>query len=405
MGILLVFALALTGQHVDAAADKHKVSNVKSLVNGDLWEVQKGGRFRILSLKAGSSWEVGTAWLVDPFGRTGSSLQAFQGKFVFYNDKLDDDTLLLHLSFPRKYKATSDGGRLTWEMDTGYSQDASGVVVEIPLTDRRVTPPPVSFVVTEAFLVDRSGLRTQRFSGGGFLSRGSEVEASTRAHLKVGETLRLTNDAIDYETFRSSFLSQLRDSPPPGYRFRLTSKEPSPVVLGVEAGRGGKFEQAIQSFTDAITANPNDARALWNRAYVYEKSGKHREAIADYTAVTVLAAERWQSFNAAAWLLATSPQTGCRDGMRAFSLAKKACELTEFKDWTCLDTIAAAYAAAGDFAKAAAWEQKALDLGNALTAADSEGCLKRLRLYKLSKPYVEGGATVSETKVTAGGGR
>ena len=405
MTFLLILALSVSGQQDQIPADRNSIFNARSLLEGDLWEAGKCGRFRILSLKQGPDWQKGTAWLIDPFGRTGTSMQAFQGKYTFGADKLADDTLVLRLGFPRKYKAGYDGGRFKWEIDTAYTEEASGVDIEIPLADRWVPAPPVNFVVTEAFLVDRSGTKTSRFVGGGLFDKGHEVEADANAHLKVGDTFRLTNDAIDYEVFRHLFVSQLRDSPPPGYRFRLKSKEPSPVVLGVEAGRSGKYEQAIKSFTEALKANPKDTCALWNRAYAYEKSGKHREAIADYTAFAALAPSNQNACNAVAWLLATSPQPGCRDGMRAFEFAKQACELTGFRVWTYVDTLAAAYAAAGDFPKAVAWQKKALILSEAMTSAEIDGCRTRLQLYEQSKAYQEGEVAPNTTGLANAGGR
>ena len=48
-------------------------------------------------------------------------------------------------------------------------------------------------------------------------------------------------------------------------------------------------------------------------------------------------------------VLATCPEDRIRDGKRAVELAKRACELSSRQVATCVETLAAAYAEAGDF--------------------------------------------------------
>src|SRR5206468_12877415 len=61
-----------------------------------------------------------------------------------------------------------------------------------------------------------------------------------------------------------------------------------------------------------------------------------------------------------AWLLATHPDPKVRDGARAVELAERACTLSERRVPIMLDTLAAAYAEAGDFARAIAAVEEAL---------------------------------------------
>jgi uncharacterized protein len=88
---------------------------------------------------------------------------------------------------------------------------------------------------------------------------------------------------------------------------------------------------------------------------------------------------------AAAWLLATSPISELRDASAAVEFARKATALTKRKDPRALDTLAAAYAEAAQFAKAIGTEKEAIAL------ADEEDQKKefqsRLKLYQARSPF------------------
>ena len=77
--------------------------------------------------------------------------------------------------------------------------------------------------------------------------------------------------------------------------------------------------------------------------------------------------------NDTAWLLATSTDPALRNGSEAIPLAQQAVQLTSGRAPELIGTLAAAYAEAGDFAKAIESEQHAIDLatqqGNTRLAA------------------------------------
>jgi tetratricopeptide (TPR) repeat protein len=62
-----------------------------------------------------------------------------------------------------------------------------------------------------------------------------------------------------------------------------------------------------------------------------------------------------------AWLLATHPDSRSRDGTEAVRLAEHACDLTQRKIPALVDTLAAAYAEAGDFPRAISTAEEALN--------------------------------------------
>ena len=83
--------------------------------------------------------------------------------------------------------------------------------------------------------------------------------------------------------------------------------------------------------------------------------------------------------------MATSPEAKHRDGKKAIVLAAQACKLSNWKEANHLNTLAAAYAEASDFAKAVEWQEKTNYFY--LDAEDSRKGEERLKLYKANKPY------------------
>jgi tetratricopeptide (TPR) repeat protein len=144
--------------------------------------------------------------------------------------------------------------------------------------------------------------------------------------------------------------------------------------------------KAIEIYGEILTADEDNGDALRGRGDAFLSQGKHAEAIADYDAALKLDAENSSLLNNFAWVLSTSPVDELRDAKRAIELAKKACELTEYKMPHILSTLASAYAESGDFETARKWSAKAVELG--------EGDMKEqldqeLESYKAEKPWRE----------------
>ena len=113
--------------------------------------------------------------------------------------------------------------------------------------------------------------------------------------------------------------------------------------------------------------------------------GQVKEAIADLTEAVRLDPTQAEACNLLGWLLSTCTEDSLRDGPRAVDLARKACELTNWKEPRYLDTLAAANAECGEFQQAVEWEKKAIEL-----CEDQKKVEKfqvRLALYEQGRPY------------------
>ena len=128
-------------------------------------------------------------------------------------------------------------------------------------------------------------------------------------------------------------------------------------------------------------------RAHNNRGTTYRLMGQYDRAIADFKKAIEINPLVAEAYNNLAWLLATAKVPDYLNGKKAVELARKACELSEWKDPNYLDTLAAAYARVGDFENAVKWQEKALESSKSARKPELQ---RRLDFYRESKPWSEG---------------
>lgn len=164
---------------------------------------------------------------------------------------------------------------------------------------------------------------------------------------------------------------------------------------GLALAQKGELQEAARRFEQALRLKPSYAEARHNyvAAHVnlgmlFAAQGKVEDAIARYDAALKVEPDFLPACNNLAWLLATHPSATIRNGARAVQLAENAARLAGPDDPKILDTLAAAYAEAGDYAKATATANRAAKL--ARSAADHELAARleeRSHLYRRQQPY------------------
>ena len=125
---------------------------------------------------------------------------------------------------------------------------------------------------------------------------------------------------------------------------------------------------------------------------IFGLAGQFEHSINDYERCLELKGDDAVALNNLAWLLATCHKDEIRDGLRAVKLARRACEMAEWKPPEFLGTLAAAYAESGQFDKAVEYQNKAISL---VHEKDAEEYRQHLNLYRSKKPCRDFGDSVN----------
>lgn len=164
------------------------------------------------------------------------------------------------------------------------------------------------------------------------------------------------------------------------------------VNLGALLRADGRIDEAASELRRALALDPANAAAHTNLGGALLARGYIVEAIDEYRAALAEKPDLLEPLTSLAWVLATSPAASVRQPAEAVRLAERAAALAANPDLRVLDTLAAAYAAAGDFARALAIvEAAAVDAGRRGQARDASLFSDRARLYRTRTPYRDPG--------------
>jgi len=159
----------------------------------------------------------------------------------------------------------------------------------------------------------------------------------------------------------------------------------------------GRNEDAIVRLRESLGLNPAQADVHATLGRSLARAGRNREAIAEYREALRLAPDHLAGLNNLAWVLATSPDSSPGDVAEAVHLAERASHLSGRKDPNCLDTLAAAYAAAGRFPDAIRTGQEGLNLAASSKAYEVAAEIRgHLQQYREGHAYHETAAAQKE---------
>jgi len=132
----------------------------------------------------------------------------------------------------------------------------------------------------------------------------------------------------------------------------------------------GEFARAIADYNEAIRFDPRDYEAYVNRGLSRQALGEFSAALSDFDQAVSMGPDRPAAYGDRALLLAACPEAKLRDGKQAVTDARKACEMTAWKEPATLSALAAGSAEAGDFDAAVRWQARAIELAPKDAGAD-----------------------------------
>jgi tetratricopeptide (TPR) repeat protein/4-amino-4-deoxy-L-arabinose transferase-like glycosyltransferase len=131
-------------------------------------------------------------------------------------------------------------------------------------------------------------------------------------------------------------------------------------ALGSASAENGDLLSAAQHLGYVMTLRPEVEQAHAQLRQILLSLAKEPNGLQRLREIATNAPDSPRMLDELAWLLATYPDSKTRDGTEAVRLAERACVLTERRIPALLDTLAAAYAEAGDFPRAISVAEEAL---------------------------------------------
>jgi len=243
---------------------------------------------------------------------------------------------------------------------------------------------------SEAIKLDHDYVVAQDNLGVAFQSQGNLAEAI--GHFR--QALALRANATRHKNLAGALKQQGSLIEAADHYQKALLMEPADASAHISLGRiraeQADFEGAVLHFSEAVRLEPNSALAQYNLGRALRDVGRDGEAIKHFSEAVRLKPDLVRPMNDLAWFLATHWQAELRDGDKAVEYAERACKLTDYKYADVVDTLAAAYAAAGRFPEAVTAAQKALRLVESDHAdALGEKFRERLELYKSGRAYFE----------------
>ncbi|HUF63079.1 MAG TPA: ASPIC/UnbV domain-containing protein, partial [Verrucomicrobiales bacterium] len=179
-------------------------------------------------------------------------------------------------------------------------------------------------------------------------SRGADAQP----HRLAGERLLQQNLAREALPHLERAVSMTPDGGDAALRFNL----------GLANLGAGQPAQAIDHFRASLIIEPGDLSCIYQLANALYAAGDRAAAIATFRQALSIEPGWPYASRQLAWILATDPEKGLRNGSEALTLAREACRSTSFQDPAALHLLAAALAETGEFAEAVETADRALTL-------------------------------------------
>jgi len=157
--------------------------------------------------------------------------------------------------------------------------------------------------------------------------------------------------------------------------------------LGRVLTESGKTREGMDEYQKALALLPDNAVIHDEIGRTCARNGDLENAIVNWEKSLALAPDTVLTLEQLAWLLATCPDAGFRNGARAVQLAQRADQLSNGSDPGIIRALAAAYGEVGRFDRAIAEAKRALEIARARrNSALADALQLDLDLYQMGFP-------------------
>jgi len=155
--------------------------------------------------------------------------------------------------------------------------------------------------------------------------------------------------------------------------------------LGIVYSKQQKWDAAVQSLEQSVEISPDVAQPHLDLANIYRSQGDMSKSVLHFQRALQADSSQVQVMNTLAWLLATTSEEEVRDAREALRLSLQCAEKTNYRNPAVFNTLAAAYAANGDFENAIQWQTRALA---AAPPSMKPTCQRRLETYRKGQSLI-----------------
>jgi len=160
--------------------------------------------------------------------------------------------------------------------------------------------------------------------------------------------------------------------------------------LALTCAQAGRTKETIAYYERSLKLDPNQPEIYKNLGTIFNQQRNFAEAARYWSKSLEFEPNSVGLINNLAWFKAAQADPNIADYQQALTMALRACKMTDFNQPALLDTLAAAYAAAGRFKEAVEIAEKATKLAETTDNKKlAEDIRTRLQLYKTGQPYHE----------------
>lgn len=260
------------------------------------------------------------------------------------------------------------------------------------------TPPQWNAVAFENQmpLLGEGGATSQYYYAGKFLCLRGETELGMR-YLQLAASSPLTHKYACLLACLELRQRKIEPEPPRNHELDGPAGEIGPLLEELDHWIAEEdVPKTLDAATRALEAKPDLPSLLAIRGNAARKLGRFSDAVADYNRLLELDPEFDIGHLRLAMILASAPDESLRNGPQALEHAQAAARLRPpsraDEDWLLHETLAAAFAACGQFAEAVDHQKQAL---KHCPYKEREAGQAKLKLFEKGQAYYDGALAVS----------